>query len=82
MMKYLLLPALTLIAFLCPAQVHFTAGDMNIGIDKKGFLTALTNTGNQKDYLSKDTVAPLITLVSGGKKLYPASMSYSATAKK
>ena len=81
-MKYLFSLSLLLIAFFTHAQVSFTAGGLKIGIDKKGFVTELSNTGDHQNYLSKDTIAPLMTLISGGKKQYPTSMTYAAGAKK
>lgn len=61
------------------AQVRFVAGDLTIGFGKNGQLTEWKHSGN--DYLYKDTVQPLMTLVSANKKIFPSSLSYNKSSR-
>ncbi|MFZ4411749.1 MAG: hypothetical protein ACOYOV_01605 [Bacteroidales bacterium] len=56
------------------AQTSFTAADLKISFDQKGNFTEITNLKTKLNYLSKDTISPLITLISQSKSYLPSSM--------
>lgn len=55
--------------------VEFNAGNFRIGIDKQGFVNQLTDTESKTDYISNDTIAPLLSCRINGKFFYPVSAS-------
>jgi hypothetical protein len=57
------------------AQVSFTSGDFTLSLNNSGYLTALSH--NNQNYLYPDTLAPLLTLVSGNIKSQPSSLVYN-----
>ena len=59
------------------AQARLTAGDLQIELSATGTLAALRNTAAGIDYLHKDTPAPLLTLVSAGRRHMPTAVSMS-----
>ncbi|MCO5946553.1 hypothetical protein [Mucilaginibacter flavidus] len=63
------------------AQVQFSTGSLRLGLDKKGFLTELSNPQSGKNYLYTDTLSALLTVVSNNKKYLPARMAYNSSAK-
>jgi len=68
----LFLPALYL-----NAQVKITSGGLQIGLSNTGLLTEITNPATGNNYLYKDSLSPLLTLVSNGVKYAPTSLSYT-----
>ena len=70
------------LSILSQAQVSLSSDGLRISLNSQGYLTELTNTASGKNYLCKDTVAPLITLVSGNARLYPTSLIYTKSQKK
>jgi hypothetical protein len=64
------------------AQVSFTSGELKMSLSKQGSITELSNLSTGKNYISTDTISPLITLVSNNKRYQPGSMSYDKVQKK
>jgi hypothetical protein len=64
------------------AQVSFISGELKMSINKQGSITELSNSLTSKNYLSLDTLSPLITLVSNDIRYKPASMAYDKIQKK
>ena len=76
-----LLPVLFLLVFVYSyAQVDYSAGSLRVKLDKKGFLSQLSNIESEKNYLSTDTSAPLLTLVSNKVNYLPSSLSFNKSA--
>ena len=76
-----ILPALFLLfVFNVHAQVQLSTGSLKLKLDKKGFLTELSNLQSGKNYLSADTIAPLLTLVSNQVNYLPSSLTYNKSA--
>jgi len=57
--------------------VEFSSDAFKIGINKKGYVNELTDNGNNKNYLSTDTIAPLLSCRIKGKFLYPESAAFA-----
>jgi hypothetical protein len=53
-----------------------------MSINKQGSITELSNSLTSKNYLSLDTLSPIITLVSNDIRYKPASMAYDKIQKK
>jgi hypothetical protein len=70
-----------LLSFL-KAQVVLNAGELKISLDKNGYFTELSNKLTGKNYLYADTLAPLMTLVSGNARFLPARMVYDQARNK
>ena len=64
------------------AQVSFISGELKMSINKQGSITELSNSLTSKNYLSLDTLSPIITLVSNDIRYKPASMAYDKIQKK
>jgi len=64
------------------AQVSFTSGELKMSLSKQGSITELSNLSTGKNYISTDTISPLITLVSNNIRYQPGSMSYDKVQKK
>ena len=64
------------------AQQSFTSGELKMSLNKQGSITELSNSLTGKNYLSLDTLSPLITLVSNDIRYKPASMAYDKIQKK
>jgi hypothetical protein len=64
------------------AQTSFTAGELKLGINQEGSVTEITNTIVGKNYLAKDTAAPLMILVSNNTRYLPSAMLYNKTQHK
>lgn len=64
------------------AQQSFTSGELKMSLNKEGSITELSNSLTGKNYLSLDTISPLITLVSNDIRYKPASMAYDKIQKK
>lgn len=58
------------------SQVTLTAGALRAELDARGSITELRNTVTARDYLARDTVAPLLTVVSGTTRVRPASLTF------
>jgi len=77
-----ILPALFILSVLnANAQVQFSSGSLRLGLDKKGFLTELSNQQSGKNYLYTDTLSALLTVVSNNKKYLPATLVYNSSGK-
>jgi hypothetical protein len=78
-MKHISFTCLLIIVliFNLKAQTDFKAGDLKIVIDNKGFFTDIINQKTKQNYLSKDTISPLVTLISQGKKFAPIISVYN-----
>lgn len=63
------------------AQVQLSSGSLNLSLDNKGFITALSNEQTGKNYLYTDSLAPLVTLVSNNTRYLPSSLSYNKSGK-
>lgn len=77
-----LVKALSCAIFICIvsnsyAQLQLGAGDLQLELNNKGSITALRNTAKGKDYLSADTITPLVTLVSGNIRYQPGAVSFN-----
>ncbi len=64
------------------AQVSFIAGELKMSLSKQGSVTELSNLSTGKNYISTDTLSPLITLVSKNIRYQPSSMNYDKVQKK
>ena len=77
-----ILPALFFLSVInANAQVQFTSGSLKLGLDKKGFLSELSNLQSGENYLYTDTLSALLTLVSNNNKYYPTSLAYNSSSK-
>lgn len=74
--KSILLAVLLLQAAYSHAQVKLSAGDLAIDINNKGMLQSIQHLPGGSNYLSADTTAPILTLVSNSKHYLPSSISY------
>ncbi|MFN5422165.1 MAG: hypothetical protein ACK5AO_02760 [bacterium] len=63
-------------------QISLTAGELILQLSKQGTVTEIKNTSTGKNYLYTDTVAPLMTLVSGNERILPSSLLYDKAQKK
>ena len=78
------LPALflmLLLAFSCsnPQQeITLTAGDLKITLDGRGFLTGFYEVATGKNYLAKDTLAPMLSLRLNGRYLFPVKVEFDS----
>ena len=69
---------LSLLAFTAvEAQVQLAAGALQLGLNAKGVVTALRNTSTAADYVYAESPAPLLTLVSAGRRYAPAALTVS-----
>jgi len=64
------------------AQVSFISGELKMSLNKQGSVTELSNLSTGKNYISTDTLSPLITLVSKNIRYQPSSMNYDKVQKK
>ena len=55
--------------------VQFQSSHFHIGIDNSGFVTELVDTDTRHNYLSPDTIAPLLSCGVGEKIYYPVLAS-------
>ena len=65
--------------FSCKKEQHlveFNTAQFSIGINKAGFINKLTDIQNQKEYLSTDTIAPLISCKVNKRMIYPIEASF------
>ncbi len=53
--------------------VEFNSENIRIGIDKQGFINQLTDLRSNTNYISDDTIAPLLSCRINEKFLYPLS---------
>ena len=67
--------ALTALTLPLGAQTALTAGTLRVTIDARGSVTTLRNSASARDYLARDTVAPLLTVVNGTTRLQPTSLT-------
>lgn len=74
MRKLILSAGFALLFLASTSQVSFTAGELKLGLDKQGLVTEILSSVTGKNYLSTDTVAPLLTVVSAGKRYQPNQM--------
>ena len=58
--------------------VSFKSDSFQIDIDKKGNIIQLTDIQNSKNYISTDTIAPLLSCMTNSKILYPVSASFES----
>jgi hypothetical protein len=58
--------------------VAFKSDSFQIDIDKKGNIIQLTDIQNSKNYISTDTIAPLLSCMSNSEILYPVSASFES----
>ncbi|MFN8583371.1 MAG: hypothetical protein U0163_20640 [Gemmatimonadaceae bacterium] len=71
--------ALALVLTLCAprdayAQTTLSAGPLRVSIDQRGVLTALTNPSTGRNDLAPDTVAPLLSIASDGRRFAPTQL--------
>jgi hypothetical protein len=64
------------------AQASFTSGELKMSLNKQGSVTELSNSSTGKNYISTDTIAPLITLISKNLRYQSSSMNYDKVEKK
>ncbi len=67
----------TLRGFAAQGQASLTAGALRVGVSKAGMLIELRNTTTGINYLDAGHATPLLTLVSGGERYLPTSLSSS-----
>jgi hypothetical protein len=53
--------------------IELKSEQLTIGIDKKGYLSKMMDNNSQKDYLSNDTISPLITIKKNSEIKHPIS---------
>ena len=63
------------------AQTSFISGNLNVSLDRKGRFTEIKDVHSAIDYLCKDTLAPLITVIADQRRYHPDEMDYKASAK-
>jgi hypothetical protein len=76
--KLILFAAIVLLLASCNSNqtlVTFKSDNFQIDIDKKGNVIQLTDLQNNKNYISTDTIAPLLTCMTNSEILYPVSAS-------
>ncbi|MCX6230705.1 MAG: hypothetical protein NTZ33_04105 [Bacteroidetes bacterium] len=73
----LLLLFLLTISLFSVSQNIFKAGDLKISLDNKGYFTEITNIKTQQNYLSKDTISPLLSLISQTHRYLPSSLQFN-----
>lgn len=56
--------------------VEFKSSQFLIGIDAEGNVARLVDIKNQKDYLSRDTISPLLSIRMNSKIIYPIAASF------
>jgi hypothetical protein len=76
-----------LLLFICfssmaSSQVVFNSGNFRLAINNSGVITDLNNTTTNKNHLYKDSISPLITLLSGNKRYVPSSITYNKSQHK
>ncbi|MCB0588963.1 MAG: hypothetical protein KDD06_26980, partial [Phaeodactylibacter sp.] len=59
-----------------PQPVTFSTDALEMGLDGQGFLTHLLDRRNGRDLLTKDTVAPLLSVRLGGALLLPEGLQF------
>lgn len=59
------------------AQAQLTAGQLELELNATGTLTALRNTATGINYLATTVPAPLLTIVSGGRRVAPTTLASS-----
>lgn len=59
------------------AQQYFNAGKLKIGINDKGSIVSLINTIDNKEYIYKDTIAPLISIKTAKGIEHPGTMVFN-----
>jgi hypothetical protein len=64
------------------SQVVFNSGNFRMAINNSGVITDLNNTTTNKNHLYKDSISPLITLLSGNKRHLPSSFTYNPSQHK
>lgn len=64
-------------AYCSIAQVKLRSGDLSLVIDQYGSVQELVNLQTKQNYLSKDTTAPILSVISQNKRYYPNSFRYS-----
>ena len=78
--KFFIVSLLAFIIMACNKNqpiAKFQTDHFLMSIDSKGYLTELTSINDQMNYLSSDTIAPLLSFRVEGKMLYPVSASYT-----
>jgi len=75
----ILVALLVALARTTQAQATLTSGALDVRLNAEGAITALRNTVSGRDYLARDTAAPLLTLVSDGTRLAPTSLTLART---
>jgi hypothetical protein len=78
-MKSTLTIFLLIAFFTVRSQVTINTGALKISFDKKGNFSEITDNKNNINYLFKDTIAPLITLIVDQKRYYPSQIKYQAS---
>jgi hypothetical protein len=76
MRKIALTVGCIVLLYVLKAQVVMNAGELKLSLDKNGYFTELSSKGTGKNYLYTDTLAPLMTLVSGNARFLPDRMAY------
>ncbi len=64
-------------AWTASAQTKLESEDLQLAINKKGYLTAIVNKQTKVNYLSNDTFAPILTLVANNQRWLPSKFEYS-----
>ena len=59
------------------AQIYFNAGKLRVGINEHGSIVSLINTIDNKEYIYKDTIAPLISIKTAKGIEYPGTMIFN-----
>lgn len=62
------------------AQSSFQAGGLTLQINAGGQISAIRDSQG-RDFLGKDTLSPLLTVVSGGKRFGPTTATYNRNQK-
>jgi len=82
MRKIFLTIGLSALFFIAKGQVVLNAGELKLALDKNGYFTQLSSKATGKSYLYTDTLAPLMTLVSGNARFMPARLVYDEAKSK
>ena len=63
------------------AQTTLAAGDLRVTLSASGAVTSLRNATTNREYLSHDTSAALLTVVHNGQRVAPSSLSAAGSGR-
>ncbi len=70
---------LTIAPLALAAQARLTAGELQLDLSATGAIAAVRNTRADHNLLATNVAAPLLTLVSGGRRIVPTALTRTMT---